>query len=434
MGRLVVIGGQAAGMSAAARARRVDPSLEIWVLEQNPWVSFAPCGLPYWLEGAVASLRDLEIHTAESFARQRNIRVRTGCRVVAIHHAARQVALETGERVAYDALVIATGARVRRDLPGASQPHVFALQTPQDAQRLKNFLEERKPRRAVVIGGGYLGLEAVEVLRYWGLEVVLFEARPGLLGWVEPGLARVLVEHLQSQAVEVRLGQEVKSIGEREVAGEACELVLLATGFRPNVELAEQAGVQLGRTGAIWVDEHMRTSIPGIYAAGDCIETVHLVSGAPVYIPLGTTANKTGRVAGACAAGARERFEGVTGTAVVRVGDLAVGVTGLSSEQARRVGFDAVSVEIEARDRPRYYAESRPIRVFLVGDRKSGRLLGGAVAGQFGVAGRVNVIATALRGRLTVEEFYGTDLAYAPPFAPVWDPLLVAARELSKKL
>ncbi len=429
--RLLIIGGVAAGMSAAARARRLDKALEIVVLEKGPAVSYGACGLPYYLTGRVKSLDELVVYTPEYFRRERNITVRTGAEVAAISHPRRQVALAGGERLHYDRLVIATGARPDRTIEGAGLPHVFALHTLEDGRGLREFLDRQRPRRAVVIGAGYIGLKVADALGSRGLEVAVFESEPDVLGRQDRELTKSVQARLAAHRIELRLESRVAAIEPGQVAGVACDLVVLATGVRPNTELAADAGVNLGRTGAIRVSERMETSLAGVYAAGDCVETVHLVTGGPVYLPLGTTANKMGRVAGANAAGARERFAGVVGTLIVQVCGLGLGMTGLSAAQARKEGFDPVSARIEARDKPRYF-DGRPTTVELVADRRTRRLLGGAVIGEDGVAGRLNVIAAALGARIGVDQFEQLDLAYAPPFAPVWDPLLVAAQQLVK--
>ena len=429
---LVVIGGVAAGMSAASRARRLDASLEITVLEKGNVVSYGACGLPYLLEGRVRQPRDLIVYTPEYFRRERNITVRTGARVAAIAHPRREVQLDSGERIGYSRLVIATGARPAARIPGSDLPHVFTLQTLEDGERLLCFLREKRPRRAVVIGAGYIGLEAVEALRHNGLAVTLMERDPHVLRRNDAGLTEAVRRRLERFRVEVRLGREVTAIEPDRVDDVPCDLVLLAAGIRPNSELAAEAGVERGRTGAIAVDERMETNLPGVFAAGDCAEVRHLVTGRPAYIPLGTTANKQGRVAGANAAGARERFPGVVGTAILSVCGLGIGMTGLSAEQARAEGFSPVAAKIEARSRPRYF-QGRPTTVELVADAKTGRLLGGTVMGEEGAAGRINVIATALQAGMRVTEFEQLDLCYAPPFAPVWDPVLVAAQQLAKK-
>lgn len=431
---LVVIGGVAAGLSAAARARRIDGSLEILVLEKGAQISWAACGLPYYVEGRVRSLEELVVYTPERFERERRIRVRTGAEVVAISHARREVVLAGGERVRYDRLVIATGARPKLEgIAGLPQPNAFTLHTLEDARRLREFLVSRRPRRAVVVGAGYIGLEAVEALRTQGLAVTLLDAGGTIAGREDSFLVRAVSQHLERFRVSFVPHQPVRAVEPDRVAGVPCDLVVLATGLKPNVELALEAGIEIGPTGAIRVTDRMETNLTGVYAAGDCAESTHLVTGSPVWQPLGTTANKMGRVAGANAAGRRERFPGIAGTAIVRLCGLAIGFTGLSAARARAAGFDAVAATITAGDRPRYFA-GRPTEIELVADRRTGRLLGGAVLGEEGVAGRVNVIATALSRAMTVEEFQFLDLAYAPPFAPVWDPLLVAAQQLLREL
>ena len=431
--RLVVIGGVAAGMSAAARARRVDPSLEIVVLERGAYIAWAACGLPFYVSGRVRRLEDLILYTPERFQRERGVVVRTGAEVTAIRPARRQVVLRGGEQIAYDRLVIATGARPQREIPGAELPHVFTLHTLEDGRRLRAFLEERRPRHAAVIGAGYIGLEVADALAERGLAVTVWERSPDVLGRADPDLTRLALQHLAGRGIELRLGAQVRAIEPGSVEGTPAELVVIAAGLRPNVELAQDAGIELGRSGAIRVSERLETNLPGVYAAGDCAETTHIVTGGPAYIPLGTTANKMGRVAGANAAGRRERFAGVAGTLIVALRELVIAVTGLSVAQARQAGFQPVSVRIEAPDRSRYLG-SRPTWVELVAERTTGRLIGGSVVGEQGVAGRINVIATALAAAMTVEQFAQLDFAYTPPLAPVRDPLLVAAIELSKAL
>src|ERR1019366_8184640 len=424
--RLLVIGGVAAGLSAAARARRIDPSLEIVVLEKGADISYGACGLPYYLEGRVRRAEELIVHTPEYFRKERNIAVRTGARVVSISHPRREVTLDGGERVHYDRLVIATGARPRtKDFEGATlPPHVFTLHTLEDAERLKAYLCDKQPKQAVVVGAGYIGLEAADALRRNGLAVTVVEQGPHVLGRGDAELTKAVRERLERFRVELQLNTRISAVERRE-------LVILATGLRPNVEIAVEGGVEVGRTGAIRVDEHMETNLPGVFAAGDCAEAPHLVTGRPAYIPLGTTANKMGRVAGANAAGRRERFGGVVGTAILNIFGMGVAFSGLSVEQARREGFSPVAARIAAPSRPAYFG-GKPITVELVADAATRRLLGGSVWGEDGVAGRINVIATALHNRMRVEDLEQLDLAYAPPFATVWDPVLIAAQQLIK--
>jgi NADPH-dependent 2,4-dienoyl-CoA reductase/sulfur reductase-like enzyme len=430
----VVIGGVAAGLSAATRARRIDARLEIVVLEKGPAISYSACGLPYFVEGRVRDIGQLFGYTPEYFRRERNIEVRTGARAVAISHGRREVILESGERVRYERLAIATGARADASgIAGARQPHVFTLQTPDDAVRMRDFLREKRPQSAVVVGAGYLGLEAADALRRNGPRVTVLERSAHALGRGDPELTEDVRRQLEAHGVELRCGVDVREIGPERVADIPCEMVVVAAGFRPNVELAAEAGVATGRTGAICADEHMETNLNGVFAAGDCAEARHVVTGRPVYIPLGTTANKMGRVAGANAAGRRERFAGVAGTTIVSVFGMGFAVTGLSVAQARAEGFSPVAARIEANLKPGYF-DSRRTTVELVADRTSGRLLGGSVIGEDGAAGRINTVAAALHARMRAEDFEQLDLAYSPPFSPVWDPLLIAAQQLAKEM
>ena len=427
--RLVVIGGVAAGLSAASRARRLDSSLDIVVLEKGATISYSACGLPYFLSGEVKRLDQLIVHTPEFFQTERNIRVRIQAEAAAIEHGRREVILACGDRIRYDKLIIATGARPDlENVTGTAAPHVFSLHTFEDAGRIAQFMTDRKPRTAAVIGAGYIGLEAAEALRASGLRVRVINANADVLGREDAPLTKLVRQHLERFGIalecEVRVGG-VDSLND--------DLVLMAVGLKPNAELATAAGARIGRTGAIEVNDRMETNLGSVYAAGDCAETVHRVSGRPVYVPLGTTANKMGRVAGANAVGVRERFAGITGTSIVRVCGLGIGLTGFSAGQAKREGFDPVSASIEGKDRAAYF-DGRPTRVALVADRRTRRLLGGAITGEQGVAGRVNVIATALAAAMTVDDFLDLDLAYSPPYAPVWDPLLVAGQQLLKLL
>ena len=431
---LVVIGGVAAGLSAAARARRIDPRLDILVLEKGPAVSYGACGLPYFVEGRVREARQLIVHTPEYFRKERNIEVRTGARVVSIAHPRREVELASGDRVHYDHLVIASGARCdTAGIAGAEQAHVFTLHTIEDAERMRRFIREKRPRRAVVVGAGYIGVEAADALRRNGLRVTVLERSAHALLRDDPHFTAAVRKQLERHGVELRCGVKVSAIEPASVADVACDMVVISAGFKPNVEMAAEAGVEIGRTGAIRADDRMETNLHGVFAAGDCAEVKHLITGRPTWIPLGTTANKTGRVAGANAAGSRERFAGVVGTSIVGIFGMGFATTGLSVEQARAEGFSPVAARIEAPVRPHYFTSAKTT-VELVADRASRRLIGGSVIGEEGAAGRIDVIAAALQSRLRIDEFEQLDLAYSPPFAPVWDPLLIAAQQLVKEL
>src|SRR5450432_372969 len=431
---LVVIGGVAAGLSAAARARRTDSRLDITVLEKGPVISYGACGLPYYVEGRVRDIGQLTVYTLEYFRKERRIDVRTGARVVSIAHPRREVVLESGERIRYESLVIATGARQDTlGIAGARQPHVFTLHTLEDAERLRSFIREKQAKRGVVIGAGYIGVEAADALRRNGLAVTVLERSPDALLRHDPMLTAAVRHQLEEHGVDLRCGVSVTAIEPDSVAGVPCDVVVLSGGFRPNVEIAAEAGIELGKSGAIRTDDRMETNLRGVYAAGDCAEVNHIVTNRPAYIPLGTTANKAGRVAGANAAGGRERFAGIVGTSIVGIFGVGFATTGFSVDDARAEGFVPVAARVEANTRPRYYGGTKTT-VELVADRTTGRLIGGTVIGEDGAVGRINVIATALQARMRLAEFEQLDLAYSPPFSATWDPLLIAAQQLQKEM
>ena len=360
--------------------------------------------------------------------------VRTGARVISISHPRREVVLESGARVAYEKLVIATGARSESlGIAGDRQPHVFHLQTLDDAERMRAFVRERKPQRAVVIGAGYIGVEAADALRRNGLRVTILERSAHALLRADDAFTTEVRKQLERHGVELRTGVNVTAIEPDQVAGVPCDLVVLSAGFKPNVELAADAGIELG-THRRHPHRRSHGDQPARrFCRGGLRRSDHVVTGRPTWIPLGTTANKCGRVAGANAAGARERFSGIVGTSIVGIFGMGFATTGFSVAEARAEGFTPVVARIEALSRPRYYQGAKTT-VELVADRATRRLLGGCVIGEDGAGGRINVIATALQARMRVDEFEQLDLAYSPPFAPVWDPLLIAAQQLMKEL
>jgi NADPH-dependent 2,4-dienoyl-CoA reductase/sulfur reductase-like enzyme len=445
--RLLIIGGVAAGMSAASRARRRDPNLEIVVLEQGSDVSYGACGLPYYISGRVADAQDLVVYTADYFRKNREIDVRLRHKSVGIEPGRRavQVEAEHGQRLElhYDTLILAMGGAPAESIPGSERENVFACGDLASAVRLRAYLEAKKPKRATIIGSGYIGLEIADALRSRGLEVTILERSEAVIDGLERQITaeieRVLASHgvtLMKRAPATQIagpaGGAATTVQHGLAGSLPTDVVILATGIRPRTKLAEAAGIALGRTGAIAVDDAMRTNVNGIYAAGDCTEVQHLVAGVAAYIPLGTTANKQGRVAGENAAGGRARFAGVVGTLVTQVFELEIGKTGLSAEQARGYGFDASSVAITTVSRAKYFG-GKPLLANIVWDKASGRLLGAQFAGEDGAAKRVDAAAMALQARMRVADLLHSDLGYAPPFAPVWEALLIAANEAMKK-
>jgi NADPH-dependent 2,4-dienoyl-CoA reductase/sulfur reductase-like enzyme len=451
MGRIVVVGGVAAGMSAASQAKRRQPEAEVVVLERGPYVSYAACGMPYRIEDPTGTMEDLVVLTPAD-VRERDVDLRLRHRALAIDPARRTVTaqdLQGGGTIdlGYDALVLATGAApVHPPIPGLDRPGVFLLRELTDGQALARHLAEARPARAVIVGAGYIGMEMAEALRRRGLAVTVLEKMGQVVPGYDPAIAALVVDALQRHEVTVETGITVEAVQDGDEDGDAgltvrtdrglipTDMVLVSVGIRPRVELARTAGVALGETGAVAVDDGMRTSVPGVFAAGDCAEARHIVSGRPVWIPLGTTANKQGKVAGANAAGGAERFPGVAGTAAFRVFDLEVGRTGLTPRQASRIGREAVAAVSRQPSHAHSVPGASPITTVLLVDRGTGRLLGAEMAGVGVVAKRIDVLATALHAGLGVEALEQLDLSYAPPFAPVFDPVLIAATVARKRL
>ena len=447
--KLVVVGGNAAGMSAASRAKRTNPEIEVVVFEKGEFVSYSACGLVYLISGVVKDASDLIIRTPEQFAKQ-GISVHRNHRVTEIDRRKRLVlgTNETGDSFQenYDKLIIATGGSAAKPpIEGIDLKNIFRLRNIKDALAIQECLRGQSPRKAVVIGGGYIGLEMVEALTRLGIKVVLLEQLPQLLPNFDADMSALVQAYLESEGIPVMTENQVRGFS-ANAAGELAEvqtesgnrfeaeLALLALGVRPNVELATTAGIQLGRTGAISVEDNMCTSAVDIYAAGDCVEVKHLITNRYIYLPSGPTANKQGRVAGENAAGGYATFKGVMGTAVNKVMDIAYARTGLTETAALNLGYAVKTVLIDAPARASYYQSPPSISVKLVYDRRSGRLLGGQMVGQEGGAKRIDVIATALQARMTIEDISRLDLSYAPPFAPVWEAILVAANVAMRDL
>ena len=450
MARLVVIGGGAAGMSAASAARRVAPDLDVVVCEAGSFAAYGMCGIPYFLGGTVERAESLLAYPSAEFREKRGIDLRLRTRVSRSDAGARVVHL-TGEGghgpLGYDALIVASGADpVRPPVPGLDHPRVFTIRSLDEAIELRRLLDTGTVRRAVVAGAGYIGLETAEALVSAGAEVEVIEALPRVLATVDEPIADLAEAELRRHA-RLRLGVRLDAVhaaaagrdgGVTAVvdgAGTETDLVVIATGVRPAAGLLIQAGAEHLPDQSIVVDSGMRTSLPGIFAAGDCVALPHLVLGGPAWVPLGPAANKTGRVAGTVAAGGAASFAGSVGTAVVKVFDLEVARTGLGLAEARAAGLDADATDVVSRSRAKYYPGASPLHVRLVharGGPVPGRLLGGQMAGLEGAAKRIDVLATALYAGLTVADLAALDLSYAPPFAPVYDPVIAAAQKAAR--
>ncbi|MEU4471666.1 FAD-dependent oxidoreductase [Micromonospora sp. NPDC023888] len=446
--RLIVIGGDAAGMSAAsqARRRRDRDDLEIVVFERGHFTSYSACGIPYWISGLVPDQEALIARGPQTFRTTYAMDVRLRHEVTAIDLDRREVVardLEGGGEVRerFDDLMYATGAvPVQPPWAVTDAGGVFGMQTLDDGAALRDWLEgETRPRRAVVVGGGYIGVEMAEALIQRGLSVTLVEAGAQPMATVDGDMAELVADAMRGLGVTIRTDLRVTGLEQRDgrvsavVTAEGpipTDVVVLGLGVRPNTALAEAAGFPIGPTGGVRVDRRMRVAgLTGVWAAGDCVETLHRVSGMPVHVPLGTHANKQGRAAGINIGGGYATFAGVIGTAVTKVCDLEVGRTGLREREATLAGFDFVSVVAESTNRAGYYPGARPMTVKLIAERPSGRLLGAQIVGWSEAAKRIDTLAVALWNGMTVDDMTSLDLGYAPPYAPVWDPVLVAARK-----
>lgn len=445
--RIVVVGGVAAGMSAASRARRFDPDVNVTVFERGGEISYSACGLPYVVGGEVPDFAALISRTPDQM-RERGIDVQLRHEVTGLDPSARTVTVRDRDAghtrtEPYDRLLIATGSSAvcpdwaRTDLRG-----VQVLRDLADARVLLAGL--RGAKRACIVGGGYIGLELAEALHSRGLDVTLLEKAPEVAGRVvdRPHQGRLRAE-VERHGVRVRCGVTVQGLtgtGGRVTAVETdgglveTDVVVVAIGVRPNVELARAAGARLGQTGAVRVNDRQETDVDGVYAAGDNCEARHRVSGEHVYIPLALTANRMGRIAGVNMAGGDQRFPGIVGSGMFKVFSLGAARTGLTQAEAEGLGLAAVSVDVDATDHAGYYPDAAPLHVRLTGERGSGRLLGAQLVGQPQSVKRVDVVAALLHVGAQVEDLFGSDLAYAPPFSTTWDALLVAADRLEREL
>jgi NADPH-dependent 2,4-dienoyl-CoA reductase/sulfur reductase-like enzyme len=450
--RLVVIGGDAAGMSAASQARRMrgPGELEIVAFERGHFTSYSACGIPYWVGGDVTERDRLIARTPEEH-RARDIDLRLRTEVMEIDAGRGRVRtrdVDSGAEswTSYDKLVIATGARpIRPDMPGADAPGVHGVQTLDDGQALLDTLARTRGRRAVVVGAGYIGVEMAEALINRGYEVTVVNRGSEPMATLDPDMGRLVHEAMEGLGITMIDDAEVTKVltGDdgrvRAVATEEAEypadVVVLGIGVRPETALAAAAGLPLGTHRGLLTDLAMRVrGHENIWAGGDCVEVLDLVSGQQRHIALGTHANKHGQVIGTNVGGGYATFPGVVGTAVSKVCNLEIARTGLREKDARRVGLQFVTVTVESTSRAGYYPGASPMTVKMLAERRTGRLLGVQIVGREGAAKRVDIAAVALTAGMTVEQMTALDLGYAPPFSPVWDPVLVAARKAVSKV
>jgi NADPH-dependent 2,4-dienoyl-CoA reductase/sulfur reductase-like enzyme/rhodanese-related sulfurtransferase len=451
--KVVIIGGVAAGPKVASRIIRLVPDAEVTIVEKGKLLSYAGCGLPYYVSGVVKEQAELMstpvgiVRDPVFFRNVKNVHVMNQTEAVRVDRAGRRVEVQdlSGGRswLDYDKLVFATGATpVIPPIPNVALANILTLHGVHDAEQIKALLAEHKALDVVVVGGGLIGVEATEALVQSGCRVTIVEMLPQILGMLDFEIAKLVEQHMESHGVKVLTGTTVQSFeGQGRVQAVItdrgrlpAEMVIMAVGVRPAVELARAAGLEIGTTGAIKVDPRMRTSDPDIYAAGDCVECVDLLTGQPCYMPLGSTANKQGRVAANNVCGFDDTFPGVLGSTVCKVFDYCVARTGLTEAAAAKLGYDPVAALAPAADRAHYMPTAKPLLLKIVADRKSRRLLGAQATGPGAGDKRIDVAAMAITAGMTVDLLAQVDLCYAPPYAPAMDNLITAADIARNKL
>ena len=434
--KIVIVGGVAGGASAAAKARRVDETAEIHVFERGPHISFANCGLPYFIAGEIAERDSLIIMTPEKFWDRSRVRAHVNHEVLAIRRDTKTLRVKGPDGVErdepYDKLILSQGAQpIVPPIPGVELPHVFTLRDIPDMDRIAAFLAERQPRRAVVIGGGFIGLEMAEAFHHRGLHVTVVERNPHMLPLLDADMAAQLQNQIRRDDFDFKVNAHAARFTAEGVefadgSRLSADLILLSVGVKAEVELARAAGLEIGVTGGVKTNGRMESSDPNIYAVGDAAETIHALTGARARIALAGPANRQGRIAGANAAGARMIYPGALGTSIVRVLNQTVGFTGMNSAQAAKAGFTFFSSLTRDPSHAHYYPGAKTVLIKVIAEEGTGRLLGAQVLGEIGVDKRVDVLATAIAAKMSVFDLETLDLAYSPPFGSANDPINTA--------
>ncbi|MFP4453639.1 MAG: FAD-dependent oxidoreductase [Desulfobacterales bacterium] len=448
VGKMLIIGASDAGISAALRIRELAPEAEVTVVAKDAYPNFSICGLPFYLSGEVPDWRDLAHRTANEITEQ-GIRLLLDHEATAVDPAAKQVSVCAAgggiSRIGYDRLLIATGAEsIKPPIEGLDAPGVFFLRWMADSFAIKRFMDQKQPKRAVIIGGGYIGLEMADALTRRQIAVTLVEFAPEVLSTLDPDLGQLIRAELESGGVRVITGKAVQRISQNGSElrvhtdtgeTEAADMVIAAAGARPAADLAQIAGISTGAANAIFVDRTMATQTIGIWAAGDCAQTWHRILKRHVYLPLGTTAHKQGRVAGENMIGGKCEFQGSLGTQAVKVFDRVAASTGLKDKDAAEAGFDPLTVPLVTPDHKAYYPGAKQLHIRITGDRSSGRLLGAQMVGHSNseVSKRIDIFAAALYHEIGVHELCHLDLSYTPPLSSPWDPVQMAAMDWCAK-
>lgn len=460
--KILVIGGVAAGTSAASKAKRIDPDADVKIIQDERVVSYGACGIPYVIEGIVSDFQELIERSADIFKKEYQIDVITNTRAQRIDRDKKEVyTIDLQNRVEtiyeYDSLVIATGARaIIPNIKGVDQTDgddIFLIRNYEDGLKIYDSKKAKNASTCVVVGAGLVGLEMIEAFTKRKarrkMDITVVEMSDHVLPtMLDKNMAKIVQRELESNGVKVITGEQVEEIVGNSISRDDnvktiktntnrqidTDFILLGTGVRPNSEIAKDTGIELGYANAIKVNDYMRTNIPDIFSAGDCATARSYITNENMYIPLGTTANRQGRVAGENAAGGDARFRGIAGSAITKVFDLYIGKTGLTKQEALNYGFDPIEEEIESVTRAGYYPDSKPIWIKIIADRKSGRILGSQIVGGEGVKERIDLIALALLLKADLRDLSSYDACYIPPASPVWEPLNIAASQTAKQL
>lgn len=450
MEHIVIIGAIAAGTKAAAKAKRENPDLKITIFSEDEYISYSACGLPFYIGGEFADYKQLVEYTVEQFEKEMGVEVHTLHRVLSIDAEANFVKvknLKTGEifNQSYTKLLISTGARpFVPKIPGDEAKNIFTIRTLEDAFKIMEAM--KKYKKVVIIGGGYIGIEMFEAFAKQGLDVKIVEKQSQIMPVLDEDIAASLKEMIEekypdsiivSNSVKRFIANEEGNLEKIELESGMmldADMVLLSLGVRPNSEIAKEAGIEIGPTGAIKVDKQMRTSVPNIFAAGDCAEKINLVTNEPVWIPLGSTANKEGRVVGTVLAGKEAQFDGILASAITKFFDIKISMTGIGEKTAKKLGYDFAAVNIHSKDKAGYMPDVKPICIKMLADKKTKRLLGAQGVGYGDIDKRINIVASALSAKMNVKDFINIDITYAPPFSRVIDITTTAAYALDKIL
>ena len=442
---LLIIGGVAAGMSAASQARRVKDNISIAVFEKSDYVSYAACGMPYFIDNLIPDQNKLIAIDKNKFIKERNIHIFTKSLVTKVDFKNKNVEVKNENQTdifSYDKLVIATGASAFiPPIKGIDSQNVFALRNLNDGIAIKNYIQSKRPSKGVIIGGGAIGLEMAETLRTLNIETILLEKLKDIAVAFDTEIRDYIIKELVNNKVTIRTGVDINEISSNDRLtihydsdNTETDFIIVSVGIRPNTGLLKETDLKMNAQGAIIVNEKSETNIPDVYAAGDCATVKHLIISDDIYLPLGTTSNKQGRVAGLQAVGIQtEQLKGIVGTQFIKIFDLEVAKTGFSESDASRYGIKAKSAGAQWKSRAGYYPGSREIYVKITINSETNEVIGGQIAGYDGAALRANVVAAAIAGKMKIGEFAYLDLGYAPSFSPVWDPLLAAAQNFPRR-